>query len=238
MCRDELFRETFGRGRIFLAVIHVEEASQALRNVAVARDHGAHGAFLINHAVPAAVLESIYRQARAAHPDWWLGLNRLDLTPGRAFQTLPIDASGIWTDGLSLHLDIGMLTLAELMREARDKRLDEGWRGLHFGGVAFKGQPRQGALREEARIGRRFTDVVTTSGPRTGEPPSHVKIRTIRDAIGPDAPLAVASGMTPENVGEYFHDVDAFLVATGISFTHAELDPVRVRALADLIRAS
>ncbi len=236
MQSEERFHQIFQCRRVFLAVVHVESAEQALRNVAVARDNGAHGGFLINHAIEALALDAIYTQVRAAHPNWWIGLNRLDRTPRRAFQTLPLDASGIWTDGIGLHSVMTSPVLAELMQEAREERFGPDWSGLHFGGVAFKGQPKHPSIAEEARVARLFVDVVTTSGSQTGEPPSYLKIRTLRDAIG-GKPLAVASGMTPENVATYLPMVDAFLVATGISLSHTELDPVRVRQLADLIRA-
>ena len=57
-------------------------------------------------------------------------------------------------------------------------------------------------------------DVVTTSGPATGETAEASRWR-VRAGLG-DFPLALASGVTPENAATYA-DVDAFLVATGIN---------------------
>ena len=53
-----------------------------------------------------------------------------------------------------------------------------------------------------ARNAMPYMDVVTTSGPGTGKAAAPEKIRTIRQAIG-DKPLAIASGVTPENVPDY-----------------------------------
>lgn len=58
----------------------------------------------------------------------------------------------------------------------------------------------------------------------------------MKAAVG-DFPLAIASGITPENVGEYLPWCDCFLVATGISCSFEELDPERVRALVGRVRA-
>ena len=59
-------------------------------------------------------------------------------------------------------------------------------------------------------------NLVTTSGIATGHSADLSKISTFRRACE-DAPLAIASGITPDNALDYAADVDAFLVATGVS---------------------
>src|SRR5262245_19066696 len=81
-----------------------------------------------------------------------------------------------------------------------------------------------------------YMDVVTTSGPGTGHAADTNKIWRMKLALG-DTPLAIASGITPENVGNYLPHADSFLVATGISHSFTELDPSRVRALIERVRA-
>jgi predicted TIM-barrel enzyme len=78
-------------------------------------------------------------------------------------------------------------------------------------------------------------DVVTTSGPGTGQAARPEKVRAMKEAIG-SHPLALASGVTPENVTDYLAWVDCFLVATGISYTFEELDPGRVADLVEVVR--
>ena len=56
----------------------------------------------------------------------------------------------------------------------------------------------------------------------------------MKQALG-EFPLGIASGITPENVSEYLDIADCFLVATGISTSFTELDPVRVRALMEFV---
>lgn len=60
------------------------------------------------------------------------------------------------------------------------------------------------------------------------------KIATMKKAIG-DKPLAIASGITLENVENYLPYTEYFLVATGISHTFNELDPVKVGELCKAI---
>ena len=56
----------------------------------------------------------------------------------------------------------------------------------------------------------------------------------MKHAIG-DSPLAIASGITLENVSQYLPIADCFLVATGISESFFELDPVRTRELVTVV---
>ena len=77
-------------------------------------------------------------------------------------------------------------------------------------------------------------DVVTTSGPGTGQPATREKITRMKRALGA-FPLAIASGITPENVGDYLEVADCFLVATGISTSFTELDPGRLRELVNRV---
>jgi predicted TIM-barrel enzyme len=61
------------------------------------------------------------------------------------------------------------------------------------------------------------------------------KIARMKEAIGTH-PLAIASGITPENVEQYLPIANCFLVATGISSDFTTLDPSRVRDLVGRVR--
>lgn len=110
--------------------------------------------------------------------------------------------------------------------------------GRYFGGVAFKTQveiqdPKE--LVAVVKAAMPFMDVVTTSGEGTGLAAEAVKTRLMKIAIG-CKPLAIASGITPENVWDYLPFADAFLVATGVSKDFYTLDETRVRALVEACR--
>ena len=74
-------------------------------------------------------------------------------------------------------------------------------------------------------------DVVTTSGIATGNPAEISKIAIFRSAL-PNTPIALASGITPENAIDYAM-VDCFMVATGINIADDfyNIDPAKLESL-------
>lgn len=228
------FKKMFPKGRAFLPVIHAESLSQVSRNVRIAHEGGADGVFLISHgAVPAPVLLQLYHSMRAVYPSWWIGMNFLDLTTVNGLRMIPDDVSGLWVDDAGIYE--GREDPSKFARLFWEERLwRRKWQGLYFGGVAFKYQQSVRNLAYVAKLAMPYMDVITTSGEATGKPPSVDKIRVMRNAIGM-YPLAIASGITPENVVDYLGLVDCFLVATGVSRSFTELDPLRVKELAHII---
>ena len=83
-----------------------------------------------------------------------------------------------------------------------------------------------------AAIARQHMDVVTTSGVATGVAADIDKIDVFRESCS-DTPLAVPSGVTPDNAADYMHRVDCILVATGINVPgdFYNIDEVRLRRL-------
>jgi predicted TIM-barrel enzyme len=206
---------------------------QALRNTRIAQEAGADGVFLINHGSSHQDLLEVYTQVTAQFPGFWIGLNCLDLRPEEVFHHIPTATDGVWVDNAMIREDCQGQPDAQAVRDIQ-KHL--GWEGIYFGGVAFKYQREVRDLVAAARTATSFMDVVTTSGPGPGQAALPEKIRIMKEAIE-DHPLAIASGVTPENVHDYLPFTDCFLVATGISRSFEELDPARVRLLVDRVRS-
>jgi predicted TIM-barrel enzyme len=229
-------------GPVVTPVIHVQDFDQAARNVALAVKTGAAGVFLINHDFAVGRLLPILRQVRDRWPGLWLGVNFLAVTGRDAFPALgKLEAEGCTVDAYWAD-DAQMDERADLQAEAEEiarVRADSGWTGLYFGGVAFKKQrPVEAAqYRRSAQIARPFMDVVTTSGIATGHAADDTKIADFRAGLG-DAPLALASGVTPANAARYGRQVDCFLVATGINREgdFYNIDPARLETLLDVTR--
>ena len=220
--------EAFGRKKVFLPVIHVVTEEQTLRNVAVAVDAKADGIFLINHNIHANELMLVFRSVKNKFPNLWIGINFLDLfTEDASEEVINIGASGLWTDNACIYegMTIAPVTRSELLSQ---------WEGLYFGGVAFKYQQEVKDIASVAKLSLEAVDVVTTSGTRTGTAPLVDKISIMREAIG-NFPMAIASGITVENVRSFLPFCDCFLVATGISFSHTELDPEKTQLLSTTI---
>jgi len=231
------FRTVFKSRHVVLPVVHVLNISQAVRNAKLAMDAGADGVFLINHSVSPTQLLASWRAAVEA-TGAWVGLNVLGVHPKTLFSgpNFPKELAGVWVDN-ALIVEGDEQPDADRVREGQTLG---GWAPpqLYFGGVAFKYQTpvAWGKLGLMAKAAAAYVDVVTTSGTGTGSAPSPDKLRVMKEAIG-DHPIAVASGITPENVEHFLPFTDAFLVATGISTSFVELDADKTRALVDRVRA-
>lgn len=226
------FREFFHERHIVLPVIHAETEQQVMRNVERARDAGADGVFIINHTIDWPSLLCIHKTATKAFPGWWIGVNCLGLSAFDVFRKIPGSMPGVWTDNALIDVTKEPQTQAEQVLSVIE---ESGWNGLYFGGVAFKYQDPVVDTGAAASVAARYIDVVTTSGSGTGIPAHVEKIRAMKEAIG-DSPLALASGVTPENVELYMPYCDCFLVASGISETFDELDPGKLLALLAVVR--
>jgi uncharacterized protein len=242
MDRSAFHRLFKSPGPVVTPVIHVLDLAQTLRNVSHAVRLGAPGVFLINHDFPVEDFLPILRAVRLASPDLWIGVNFLAQSGRVAFPILgqlaadncEIDA--YWADDACMDERVTNQTEAESIAAIRAA---SGWRGLYFGGVAFKKQrPVDPAQHEHsAHIALPFMDIVTTSGVATGHATDVSKIKAFRRGLG-SAPLAIASGITPANAAAYAAEVDCFLVATGINAPgdFYNIDPVRLADLLDICR--
>jgi uncharacterized protein len=225
--------------KAFLPVIHIKANSyqETVKNAKIAFHEGADGIFLISHdrffrdselLEYHDCLKRVIRESWQSH--FWMGVNCLSMGryPAVIFGELTPHTDGLWIDSI----DCGPRNIGENVEELLATRIRSGWDGVLFGGVAFKYQPHvsEAELPSAARRATKYVDVVTTSGEGTGQAPDVEKIRIMKEAIG-EFPLAIASGITHENVHHYLPYADAFLVSTGISKSFTELDPVLVRKL-------
>lgn len=230
----------FSRERAFLPVIHLPYGeSGAFVAIDVAIEAGADGVFLINQGMSATGVLRLLPELTQRYPDLWVGVNLLGQSPDQILGLSEArQMAGIWADDAGV--SPGEDKWAELAESdwlaARER---SGYRGLYFGGVAFKTQAEvePAALPWVAQTAARFIDVVTTSGRATGVAVRVEKVRIMREALG-DHRLAVASGVSPDNVEEILPYVDAYLVASGIEREFGVLDPVRTKALADKIHGN
>ena len=225
------FDEVFKARPAVLPVIHVVDEDQVMRNIFVAQRAGSNGVFLINHKMIGRKFLDIYEIAADRFSDFWIGINCLDLRPGEIFNEVArrglLNLAGIWTDNALINEYSEDQSEAERINELRQ---NSGWKGLYFGGVAFKYQPLVRELEKAAILAAKYVDVVTTSGPGTGRAAEIEKIRRMKTAVGAK-PLAIASGITPDNVRGYLKITDCFLAATGISEDFFTLDPQKIRSL-------
>ena len=231
-------------GPAVLPVIHAQDNEQIDRNIEIAVRCGAQGVFLINHDFDVTKFLPLIERCRQAHPLLWLGVNFLGVTGRDAFPILgDLESRGLaidayWADDACIdeqHESQAQAGEINIVRE------ESGWSGIYFGGTAFKKQRAvdPADYLRSGQIAAQWMDVVTTSGVATGEAAEIEKIETFRQGVGTGT-LAVASGITPENVHDYAPYVDAILVATGINLPQDfyNIDRTRLSHLIDNCRCS
>lgn len=232
------FHEVFTENHAILPVVHITDKVQAVRNAGVANEAGADGIFLISmQGRDDSYIRFVHQTVQEEFPSLWVGVNYLNLMeePIEVFANLRPNIKGAWLDDARIN-DSGQ-DQPEALRIAVAKK-ESGWDGLYFGGVAFKYRRKipQGELSEIARVATKYMDVITTSGDGTGSAPDVNKIALMKHGAG-DHPLAIASGISPDNVYKYLDIADAFLVASSLLIPGTEnFDPKRVSALVDAVR--
>lgn len=103
-----------------------------------------------------------------------------------------------------------LLYQSKMLKELENSKV------FFFGGLAFKYQPQPTDLESACNEAKLATDVACTSGTGTGKAPTTVKINTIRNYLG-SHPMAIASGVSIENIDSYKGIVDYLLVASSIT---------------------
>lgn len=234
------FKESFQYKHVVLPVIHAKTEEQVLSNAKVAYEAGCDGVFLINmenerklFGMNYIKLMELYQLVKEEFAPWWIGVNCLDLPTADVFKNITPSVSGVWADNAGINERLKEQLDAEEVKLAREK---SNWKGLYFGGVAFKYQPDVDNPGLTAKIATNFVDVVTTSGKATGSAPDLTKIKLMKDRMG-DFPLAIASGVSPENVKQFLPYADCFIVATSLLIPGTEnFDKDKIKALIDNVR--
>lgn len=204
-----------------LPVIHYLDDHTTLKQATLAFDAGADGIFLISHGgqdealyMPATVIKGRYKHKL-------VGMNllatdnlkALDCVKSLGLDMLWMDAPGVSSQGAT---DQAKALVATARNHHKPLML--------FASVAFKYQPEDPNPPSAALRAVKLGMIPTTSGVATGQPPTVEKISDMRDVIGSTEPLAVASGMTPGNVGRYAPMLSHILVSTGVSVDEHHLD--------------
>jgi len=207
---------TFKEDTVVLPVLHCVDEHQVLRNAKIAFSSGAHGLFLIDHSARGNIARW-YRLVRAEYKDEFIGINPLSglLSSVRYLKELQ-DVNALWTDDGGV-ID-GNVFFAERVNEMGIREQNALW----FGGVAFKHQEQPDDLQLTTSNAVKYMSVVTTSGSSTGVKADLDKIKAMYGALGTRRILAIASGLTPENVLDYRPYARYMIVSTGVSYPNPD----------------
>lgn len=220
-------------------VIHYQDAATSRDQAAIALEHGSDGVFLISHNDEDKAVLQVAGQLRhawgsattAAGELPFIGVNLLNTNNPAALEfAAQLRLDGVWLDapGVNSH---GPSQRTKKFAEDMAK-----YPGVAvFGSVAFKYQPDEPNPPEAARAALALNMIPTTSGSGTGMAPELSKIALMSKAV--DGRLAVASGMTLENVAAYVPYLSHILVATGVSLDKHRFDPQRLARFVAAVRA-
>jgi predicted TIM-barrel enzyme len=234
---NKLF-ETFKKKKLALPVVHVLDEQTTYRNLELLQNCGADGVFLISHGTMYADELINHRNDVMCRFDMWMGINFLDLNPYQAFTRMNngFDGKlygaldGIWTDNAGVEDD--NTAYADKLQSVTGNLKS----GIYFGGVAFKYQKLVKDLTKVTQLARNYVDVITASGEGTGKAANLDKIITMHEAAE-GFPMAIASGVTPDNVDLYLPYIGAFLVATGISVDENNFDLEKTKKFIDKVHS-
>ena len=166
--------------------------------------------FLINHDFPHRQLLPVIRAVRSRWPALWLGVNFLAVAGRDAFPVLGrLQAEGCkvdayWADDARIaDRPAGPAQAGEIARiPAATGRPGRSFRVFAVNAPS-RGDP--ALSRHPAAPSRARARLATTSGIATGHQADDAKIADFRAGLG-DAPLALASGVTPQNAARHGRD--------------------------------
>jgi len=203
-------------------VVHIRQPELAIKQAQLALELGADGVYLIDHSADTVALFDTFNGVSQDNPKAYIGVNLLGFRPLAACNIIEKEfqngklrriPDGLWADNALDENSHGETKIY--------KQNTEDLRGMRYlGGVAFKYTPDftddpERAYQKVVQA-RDRVDIVITSGEKTGIAPSVAKIKSMKQAVGATGTLAVASGISLENLGEYAGIVDEVLVASSV----------------------
>lgn len=180
-----------------IPVIHMININQVMTNVQTCVKNDVRKVFIINHEVDANSLLECAELVKKKYPTLWVGVNILG-EPAEDLILRNLNVDGIWCD------------------ETIKPEFTRKYKGMLFGGLAFKYQPQPKDLKASCEESIKTTDVSTTSGVGTGREADITKIMDIRKYLG-EHPMAIASGVNNDNISSYIGIVNYLLVASSIT---------------------
>ena len=227
-------------------VIHLLDEATALDNARMALAAGCTGVFVISMEGNDEAIDPVAHAIRELYPRLRVGVNYLSLPAPEALErSLREGHAATWADVPGVRSDevsASAYALERLLRLRPRARPGEP-QHLFFGSVAFKYQAPDPVPGQAAVLATRFGMIPTTSGEATGVAPPARKLSLMRSALDVAfssslrSPLALASGVTPDNVSELAPFLTHVLVATGISSDFYTFDEQLIRQLVERLAA-
>lgn len=252
---------------LVLPVIHHLDYQTSYAQAALALNFGADGVFFISHHGEDAQLFAPALDLKETFPDKLVGVNLLKSSALTALKSVMYPQVGtrhmldmVWADApgvSSMEVSSTACDIAQILVDHPVHAVPYPPKGRvshFFASVAFKYQPAEPDPGTAAIKAWQLGMIPTTSGPATGQSPTVEKIVAMREALDEyalgqavmrrgrpgevlRAPLAIASGMTVENVKAFLPYATHFLVSTGISSDDYHFDAAKLDAFVQAVKA-
>lgn len=222
-------------------VIHYNDDETCLSQSEMLFELGCDGVMLIHMGGIDLALDIPAIAIKKRFPEKFVGTNRLCLSPSESIihdVNLGLDCT--WHDRPGINTRI--MDKPETIKNMND--LDDAFSTVRkinpnfnfFASVAFKYARVEPNPAEAAQIALNHGWIPTTSGTGTGVAAPIEKLQLIRNHIGTQ-PLAIASGITPDNVEEQAQYLDYILVATGLCYPNSDyFDSKLVKRLLAIVK--
>lgn len=172
------------------------------------------GIIIINTNCSLDILFNTLNIMKNKYPDLWIGINILGYNIFEVLNYLTeiTMVNGLWIDN-SYVTDKDYQNIPEIIIN-HFKNIS--WDGLYFGGTLFKYIKYSGDTNKICSNSIPYMDIITTSGDGTGIPIEINKLQNIYNIIDNKRPIALASGITSDNIDIIKEYVDIFIVGTYI----------------------
>ncbi len=210
-------------------VIHYLDMDTTMRNVEISIETGCDGVFLIHMNGEDETLGPACKLIKKKYKNLFVGINRLmyQTDPSKSVvENLSCGADATWVDNCGIN-NGDKTEKTDLLYDSLTNT-----NHLLFGAVAFKYQKYDNRPVDSALRAKAMGFIPTTSGIGTGHAPDLLKIELMSNAVGREN-LAIASGITPENISSFSPYCGNILVSTGISKSFHEFDLHRLKSLVE-----
>lgn len=207
-----------------LPVIHILHEQQACEQAELLVNSGCDGFWLINHDGNDALTLSLAVALSERYLKHIIGVNLLSHSAESALNmTIKHSLKYLWLDSAGVHS-----TMADKALLNQQQQLSQQHNIQIFAGAAFKYQRPEPNPEQAAELAQSYGLTVTTSGTGTGLAADLNKIKSMSKVV--NGQLAIASGLTLDNLPDYHPYIEYALVATGLSLDEHYFDPEKLIA--------
>lgn len=212
-----------------IPVIHHINEELTIKNAQLCFENNVYGLFIISMEGNNDGLSALAKKIKNKFSILKIGVNHLGYSSIESvYEGLNYSLDMIWSDE-------PIVTSYEIKEEAYkiEKELKNSSLKF-FNSVAFKYQAEEKNIEKAVSNSKNLGFIPTTSGQATGVAAEVEKIQKMKKELG-NYSLAIASGLTPENIHTYNKMIEYGLVATGISKSFYEFDEKKLK---DILKKS